>query len=261
VRQLSALPDHQVRVVIAITRNNDCPALQKLIAGSSGRAVNVVVQDITDERIVKEALPRIEQHLPGGILDVLVNNAGVMPISKGSMEAVSNEQLQDVFKTNVGSVQAMTSVLLPLLERGVTRKVINISTILGSIGGSRAYSFSPAHAYKISKAALNMLTAQYAADFAERDFTFLAISPGWLKTDLGGQQADLDVSVGAESVKKWILNGTEATVESSSTYMYPVGQQGRTATTAKRSRGKVWWDRYFSVHRCTESLFHLRNPP
>jgi NAD(P)-dependent dehydrogenase (short-subunit alcohol dehydrogenase family) len=49
---------------------------------------------------------------------------------------------------------------------------------MGSIGLVKSYSFAPTHAYKVSKAALNMLTAQYAVDFEKRDFTFLAISPG-----------------------------------------------------------------------------------
>jgi len=49
---------------------------------------------------------------------------------------------------------------------------------MGSIALAKDYMFAPAHAYKISKAALNMLTAQYAADFADKNFTFLAISPG-----------------------------------------------------------------------------------
>lgn len=70
----------------------------------------------------------------------------------------------------------------------------------------RAYSFSPTQAYKITKAAMNMLTAQWAMALESEGFTVLAITPGWLKTDLGSQNADLLVEVGVESVKKIILD-------------------------------------------------------
>lgn len=125
-RQFAALPEEQVRTIIAITRSANSPGLERLIAESQGRVVNIVITDITDESVVKSALPEIERHLPGGVLDVLINNAGVMPTPEGTMEAVSSAQLQDVFRTNVSSVQAMTSVLLPLLKRENTKKVINV---------------------------------------------------------------------------------------------------------------------------------------
>lgn len=126
IRQLLTVPKKDVGLIIAVTRNENAPGLQALIADYQDRVVNIVIPDITDEQSVKKALPEIEQRLPSGVLDVLVNNAGVMPFSSGTVGAVSNTQLQDVFKTNVCSVQAMTSVLLPLLERGQTRKVINM---------------------------------------------------------------------------------------------------------------------------------------
>jgi NAD(P)-dependent dehydrogenase (short-subunit alcohol dehydrogenase family) len=126
VRQLAALPDQDVGVIIAVTRSAVAPGLQKLISTNPRRVVNVVIEDIADVGSVKHALPEIEQHLSGSALDVLVNNAGVMPLSEGGIETLSNTQFEEVFRTNVSSVQAVTSVLLPLLERGQTRKVVNM---------------------------------------------------------------------------------------------------------------------------------------
>jgi NAD(P)-dependent dehydrogenase (short-subunit alcohol dehydrogenase family) len=107
---------------------------------------------------------------------------------------------------------------------------------MGSITQVERYKFAPTPAYKITKAALNMLTAQYAQDFAEEGVTFLAISPGvshdlllapttskinekanflwgtqWLKTDMGSQAADLEVDVGAKEIVRLIHeNGIES---------------------------------------------------
>ncbi|XHG05982.1 hypothetical protein AWENTII_009194 [Aspergillus wentii] len=72
------------------------------------------------------------------------------------------------------------------------------------------YKFMPVPAYKITKAALNMLTVQYAQSYADEGFTFFAVSPGWLQTDQGGSRADLTPETGAEAVVKTIQNATPA---------------------------------------------------
>lgn len=69
------------------------------------------------------------------------------------------------------------------------------------------FQLAPQPAYKITKAALNMLTMQYALDYQEEGFTFVALSPGWLQTDLNtpGVKADLPVEVGARASIEQIL--------------------------------------------------------
>ena len=66
----------------------------------------------------------------------------------------------------------------------------------------------PTHAYKISKAALHMLSKQYAIEYAKEGFTVVCISPGHLKTDLVGGHGDFEVSVGASEVKRIILEAS-----------------------------------------------------
>jgi NAD(P)-dependent dehydrogenase (short-subunit alcohol dehydrogenase family) len=72
----------------------------------------------------------------------------------------------------------VTREFLPLLQKGNVKKVINISTTLASIGDASYFVTMPCPAYKISKAALNALTVQYALEYAKEGFTFLALSPG-----------------------------------------------------------------------------------
>lgn len=80
---------------------------------------------------------------------------------------------------------------------------MNISSSFGSItlnANNDPWNMAPCAAYKVSKAALNMLTVQWASNLASEGFVVFAVSPGWLKTDLGGPDASLEVNVGVEQV-------------------------------------------------------------
>ncbi|KAK0101305.1 hypothetical protein ONS95_006482 [Cadophora gregata] len=92
------------------------------------------------------------------------------------------DDLSEHFTTNVLSAHLTTRNSLPLLEKGTEKKIVNMSTTLGSFGLASQYTWAPSPAYKITTAALNMLTVQYANDHAEKGFTIVALSPGWLKT-------------------------------------------------------------------------------
>ncbi|QIW98339.1 hypothetical protein AMS68_003857 [Peltaster fructicola] len=208
VRQLAS--SSEAKTVVAVTRDNKSTALQTIIDESKGRVVNVIIPDIIDEKTVQSAVPEIEKALSGAPLDVLINNAGAAAYDADGVKSTTVEDLTNIFRINVGSVQAVTSSLLPLLEKGKTRKVINISTTLGSITHSKVYDWAPATSYKTSKAALNMLTKIYANTYESQGFTFLLITPGWLKTDLGSQNADLPVEVGVKSVLDIIHGSTTA---------------------------------------------------
>lgn len=126
VHQLAAEPVDKVKTVIAVTRDRKSTALQSIVDESKGRVVNVVITDITDEKTIHIVLPEIEKALSGAPLDVLINNAGVLPFDPDGIKSVTAKYLIDAFRVNVGSTQAMTASLLPLLEKGATKKVINM---------------------------------------------------------------------------------------------------------------------------------------
>ncbi|KAK0262333.1 hypothetical protein LTR35_017722 [Friedmanniomyces endolithicus] len=205
VRQLLDFPKDQVSKIFAITRSHLDEPLQRLIDGSHGRIENIVIEDFCSALQVQKAANQIQESLHGRGLDILVNNAGIMPASAGKIESVTGDQMLGVFGTNVVGAHVITSNFLPLLRAGAKKLVVNVSTAMGSIAYAPRYTFAPAHAYKISKAAMNMLNAQYALQYAEEGFTFVAISPGWIKTDLGSQYADLEVATGVTSVRDIIL--------------------------------------------------------
>jgi len=139
-----------------------------------------------------------------GRLDVLVNNAGVQ-LDNGF--DISPDTLRQTYEANVIGPYAITQALLPLLRQSPAGRIVNQSSILGSLtaisqgqGGSWA---TPG--YTSSKAALNMLTVVLAQHLADTTGKVNAAHPGWVKTDLGGQDAPLDVSEGAKTAVRLAL--------------------------------------------------------
>ncbi|KAL9587129.1 MAG: hypothetical protein Q9203_003619 [Teloschistes exilis] len=239
VTQLAALPPAQVARVFATARSDASTALQELVCRSAGRVVYVRL-DTTDDESIKSASVEVARSLgDDGGLDVLINNAGIMPMSPGGVETIIRDNLDETLKTNVASTHNVTAVFLRLLRKGSQKKICNISSTLGSITTAAQYGFMPVPAYKISKAALNMLTVQYALSLEKEGFTCISMSPGvstnpmsfeqlhekkeerkkafveddtadniahllqWLRTDMGnsfGAEADLPVAAGATAL-------------------------------------------------------------
>ncbi|KAJ5129970.1 Short-chain dehydrogenase/reductase SDR [Penicillium bovifimosum] len=205
ITRLASLPKSEVGTIIATARRDNSAQINEIASASSGR-VQMVKLDVTDESSVKKAVGVVERQLQGKGLDYLVNNAGVTDWSPTGLEGMDN--LNEVLNVNVTAPHLVSRAFLPLLRKGEKKTVINISTTLGSVAMANAFRPLPTPAYKISKAALNMLTVQYAQQYADEGFTFLAISPGWLRTDLGGRRAHLSVETGAEKAVEIIQKAT-----------------------------------------------------
>ncbi|KAJ3539552.1 hypothetical protein NM208_g5443 [Fusarium decemcellulare] len=190
---LAAKSPSEVHTVVAAFRTHTT-SLEELSLNSPGRMHSVHL-DVTDEKHVLQAVKIL---LGSRGLDVLINCAGIQNLTQGGIQAMVD--LDHTFKTNVAGAHFVTKAFLPLLEDGSLKKIINISSGLGSIGLAGKYRAAPFPAYNVSKAALNMLTVQYALQLAEDGFTVVAISPGWIRTDLGGAEADLEVEASAKGV-------------------------------------------------------------
>ncbi|KAH6720410.1 short chain oxidoreductase [Leptodontidium sp. MPI-SDFR-AT-0119] len=203
---LSTLPSSEISTIFALART-ESPALKALVEKADGKVV-LVTADVADEDSIKKAVVDVEARLGGKGLDVLVNNVGIMGLTPGGIAGM--DDLSNHFTVNVLSAHRTTRNFMPLLAKGTLKKVVNISTTLGSFTLAPRYTWAPAPAYKISKAALNMLTVQYALEYAEKGFTIFALSPGWLKTDLGGgDMADLPAEVGAKASLDKIFAATK----------------------------------------------------
>ncbi|KAF2847820.1 short-chain dehydrogenase-like protein [Plenodomus tracheiphilus IPT5] len=195
-KKLLLRPASEVSKIIAAARS-ESDALKSVISESGGR-VEFVPIEVTDEEQVKKAASLTADILGDKGLDVLVNNAGIMPFTPEGVSKMTD--LKHVFDVDVVAVHTVTSAFIPLLEKGQLKKVINISTAMGSIALSPTFKFTPVPAYKVAKAALNMLTVQWHLAKYDEGFSFISLQPGWVKTDLGGQIADLEVDEASSAI-------------------------------------------------------------
>jgi NAD(P)-dependent dehydrogenase (short-subunit alcohol dehydrogenase family) len=157
--------------------------------------------EVTDARSIEEARKFIEQRF--GKLDILVNNAGVLPDQGKTASNVPLDLLRQVFDTNVFGVVAVTQALLPLIRKSPAGRIVNLSSSLGSLTlnsdpkGPMYDTKLPA--YNTSKAALNMLTVQFAYELRDTPIKVNSACPGWVKTDMGGPNAPGTAEEGADT--------------------------------------------------------------
>ena len=168
--------------------------------GIDARALQFDVVNIAE---IKAAAEKIEKEF--GKLDILINNAGVMfePIGGNNTTTVSDEVLRKTFDTNFFSVISVTKALLPLLKKSDAGRIVNVSSILGSLTlhateGSPIYE-AKALAYDASKAAQNAFTIHLAHELKGTKIKVNSAHPGWVKTDMGTDAAPMDIVDGAKT--------------------------------------------------------------
>lgn len=132
-----------------------------------------------------------------GRIDVLVNNAGILPDPRGSRVLdLSAETLREALETNVIGVLNVTQALAPVMKAGDYGRIVNVSSELGQLEQTGVGT----PAYRISKTALNALTRMLAKALAGSHIKVNAMSPGWVRTDLGGPNAPRSVEEAADTV-------------------------------------------------------------
>ena len=187
VRQLLGRHCH---VVATCRQPGKATALNTLAGDHPGR-LHVVPLDVADPRsraaLVRE-LPLVTDEEP---LHLLVNNAGVLRGGE-RFGQVAPGDLDASFHTNAAGPFLLTQALAPRLAEGGV--VANISSEVGSIGLRQEFR-TPS--YAIGKAAQNMATSLLSQAFAAQGVVVVALHPGWVRTDMGGQNAALSVQESA----------------------------------------------------------------
>jgi NAD(P)-dependent dehydrogenase (short-subunit alcohol dehydrogenase family) len=179
-------------------------------AGQLG--ARMILLDVTDDESVAAAAKTTEAN---GGLDVLVNNAGIEGYAAdgrviGAAE-VTADSMRTLFETNVFGVVRVTHAFLPLLQRSAAPVVVNVSSGLASMsrvtnprGPGYAY---PGVAYPASKAAVNMITVQYAKAFPS--IRINAVEPGYTATNLNRHAGTQTVEQGAEIIVRMAQTGPD----------------------------------------------------
>jgi len=136
-----------------------------------------------------------------GKLDILVNNAGILKeqlIGGNNSSSVEQAVLKETFQTNLFAVIALTQKLLPLLRKAPAGRIVNLSSILGSLTlhSMPNSPIDPAKgfAYNASKTALNAYTVHLAHELKDTPIKVNSAHPGWVKTELGGANAPMEVA-------------------------------------------------------------------
>ena len=189
-RQLAAAGDE---VVAGARHPKTADELNKLASTSDGR-VSVVRLDVGNPDDIEPAVLHVGERFDA--VDLLINNAGIWTApgvperaSSGPLADLRADAVLEVLRINAVAPILVTQALAPCLAAAGRSVVVNLSSGLGSIQGATGRGNL---AYGMSKAALNMLTRQLAAELRGQGTIVVSLSPGWVATDMGGTSAPLE---------------------------------------------------------------------
>lgn len=201
VRQLAA---REVRVVLS---GRDAAGVEAAAQSlrDAGLDVSSIILDVTDATSIADAVGKISKRY--GRIDILVNNAAIRVEEYGREPSEQPiEQWRQTFETNLFGVVAVTQACLPLLRASVAARIVNVSSLLASIGthsdpSSYAYSpmFKSLPAYSASKSALNSWTVHLAYELRNTLIKVNAVHPGYTKTGMNDGAGDLEIPMGART--------------------------------------------------------------
>lgn len=166
---------------------------------AQGIAARAIHYDANNPDTADSVYEYLDKHF--GKLDILVNNAGVANeqlVGGNNSSTLPADVLQQTFQTNLFSVVALTQKLLPLIKKAPAGRIVNLSSILGSLT-LHSMENSPiapakAFAYNASKTALNAYTVHLADELKGTNIKVNSAHPGWVKTELGGPNAPMEIA-------------------------------------------------------------------
>jgi NAD(P)-dependent dehydrogenase (short-subunit alcohol dehydrogenase family) len=201
--------------VLMAGRNADSIGEAAATLRSEGLTVEPVVLDVSNSAQIEAARAMIEARF--GHLDILINNAGIIADDGGFMHnnatTVTPEELRQSFEVNLFAVIGLTQALLPLIREAKAGRIVNLSSIIASLTvhsapDSPIGGFKPV-GYAASKTALNMYTVCLAQALADTPIKVNSAHPGWVKTELGGDEAPMELADGAKTSVALALLGDD----------------------------------------------------
>ena len=192
-----------VKIVIGSRDLNKGKAVADTLR-AEGVDIEAIRFDITKPADYLESYNYFDKNF--GRLDILINNAGISKETFGApnnASSVSKDLLRETFETNFFGTIELTQVLLPLIKKAPEGRIVNLSSILGSLT-LHADPKSPIYAAKVlaydaSKTALNAFTVHLAHELSDTKVKVNSAHPGWVKTDMGTDAAPMEIPDGAKT--------------------------------------------------------------
>ncbi len=184
--------------------------LADLYAAAGWRVIRCMRQ------VAEEALPldvadagsiaALGERLAGLPIDIVINNAAIRG-DTGGLSSLGAGDFLEVMRINALAPLLIARALRPNLSAGGRKVLVNISSRAGSLAEGTLDDDDGDYAYRCSKAALNMATVKLAQDFDRYGIAVISLHPGWVRTDMGGDEAAIDVGVSAAGLKA-LIDGT-----------------------------------------------------
>jgi NAD(P)-dependent dehydrogenase (short-subunit alcohol dehydrogenase family) len=159
--------------------------------------LTVLPLDVASEQSMQEFV----RQLDGLAIDIFINNAGVYGPQSVQFGEADTEVWASVLQVNSIAPLILSQMLMPNLLKGTDKKLLYLSSKMGSIGDN---SSGGSYIYRSSKTALNSVVRSLAIDLAATGFSAAVLHPGWVQTDMGGPNALIDTSASVAGMMKVI---------------------------------------------------------
>ncbi len=162
----------------------------------TGETVTWVGVDTMDSASIRSAMQTIEKKF--GRLDVLVNNAGILPSGLEGNDTLKTprKDLRDAMETNTFGAFELCQLAIPLMKKNKWGRIVNVSSGMGQLSEMAAGYV----AYRLSKTAMNAVTKILAEENKGAGILVNSVCPGWVQTDMGGKNAHRQIPQGAASI-------------------------------------------------------------
>lgn len=187
-----------------------------------GIQADFIQLDVTDKTSIQRAAKKIDETF--GYLSILINNAGIGLDKFIKPSELSTDIMRKDFDVNFFGLIDVTQAMLPLLKKSKSAKIINMSSMMGSLTASVTEGYSiygvTAVGYQASKSAVNMFTVQLAKEFMNQKDTTItvnAIDPGKVATEFGGVTLEDAEKMGGKSVEQGVARAVELAISDENT--------------------------------------------
>ena len=190
--------DHGWDVLACCRHPQRAEKLLSMAQLSNGR-VKVYLADMSE----LATLQALAYELRHEAIDILINNAGVYGSDKNSFGQVDAHDWLETFKVNSIAPMKLSELMVEPLSIGREKIIACLSSKMGSMADN---SSGGSYIYRSSKAALNAVVKSMSLDLADRGIKCVALHPGWVKTDMGGPQAEISTKESVSQMFETLLN-------------------------------------------------------